>query len=1091
MSDNKYIKAIDQIKNGIRGIVSEMNLVDQKITEVSQKMATVTKSFTVKNPNGLKEYSDQITNLQKQIETLARQQNNLNTALYDQKRKQELALTKLFEQEQKKREAQVNRESALRERLNKQKEQEQKKREAQVNRESALRERLNKQNEQEQKQRETQINRESALRERLNRQNEQEQKQREAQVNRESALRERLNKQNEQEQKQREAQVNRESALRERLNKQKEQQRKIEEKNLRTQGLLGTAYERLATKTKIARDNLKNLTIELGKNHRETREAAKRYKELSGRLNEADNAGKGFTKGGLGGVLKGFKGLFGAFGIVGAAMIIRDFAVSLFETTKRLQSLNFALKTVTDTETEFFNAKTFLLDISARYGAELETTTERYTKFSIAAKQSGLGLKETQSIFESVTKASATLGLKTDELSGVYLALEQMLSKGKVTTEELRRQLGERLPGAFGIMADAIGVSVSELDKMLKKGEVLSADALPKFAKQLEKAYGIEKVDKIDTIVAAQNRLSTSWIKFVDNLETSEGRISRVITSVYNSISSLLDLFAEGVLSDKDKEKIYLSDLEIKSQEDFASHLTHQAKIRGKTLKEIVDSEKKNLQFRLGVQKVTVRNLKNDIAALEVKKQSIATDRAGQKQREKINQEISQAQKLLTFETRQYAVIQGKVNAIVDALKEKKKVEEVEDSESVDFKTGSIAFFQKQIQLLEEQKNKYATTTEEIKRYNDAIGEQEMLLRRLQDGEITKAEQIIFPSKATTASDDLNVIDSVELEVGLKTALQLSYYRFLKEQEEKRVKDAAENAEKLRAIYKTSFETFGDFFDFDLGSLDFVFDTLADKDKKLFSKENIAEWSGFAKEAISSVLDASLQRYDVELQEAQRNRDLIVNNELATAKEKRLAEQAFDEEERRIKTERAKKERQNTLIKIAIDTAAGIAAALAPPPIGYGPAAAPFAIPVIAGIGALQAALVASQPLPRFAEGTKAPLTKDTIAIVGDGGRSEAITEGGQIVGITPSVPTLVSLRKGQEVQKDAMEYINKAIYSMNMSSNGKELSSNVIDYNLLKELKGNTKEIKGVKNEIINLIKRPLNINNKVKIDLPKSYKI
>lgn len=51
-------------------------------------------------------------------------------------------------------------------------------------------------------------------------------------------------------------------------------------------------------------------------------------------------------------------------------------------------------------------------------------------------------MKDTKQIFDSVSKASSVLGLKTHELEGVYLALEQMLSKGKVTTEELRRQLG-------------------------------------------------------------------------------------------------------------------------------------------------------------------------------------------------------------------------------------------------------------------------------------------------------------------------------------------------------------------------------------------------------------------------------------------------------------------------------------------------------------------------------------------------------------------------------------------------------------------------------------------------------------------------
>ena len=88
-----------------------------------------------------------------------------------------------------------------------------------------------------------------------------------------------------------------------------------------------------------------------------------------------------------------------------------------------------------------------------------------------------LTAKETQDIFGTMTKAAGVLGLKTDELTGVYLALEQMISKGKITTEELRRQLGERLPGAMDIMANSLGVTTAELDGMMKRASLVKTNA--------------------------------------------------------------------------------------------------------------------------------------------------------------------------------------------------------------------------------------------------------------------------------------------------------------------------------------------------------------------------------------------------------------------------------------------------------------------------------------------------------------------------------------------------------------------------------------------------------------------------------------
>lgn len=208
--------------------------------------------------------------------------------------------------------------------------------------------------------------------------------------------------------------------------------------------------------------------------------------------------------------------------IASVQRIVQFFTRDLLNMNKKLDSQEFAMKTVIKDNIEYKTTIAELSEIAKKYGQDLLVLRERYIKFRAAAIQSNVSAQDTMKIFNSTAKAAGVLGLKSDELNGVFLALEQMLSKGKVTTEELRRQLGERLPGAMGIMADAIGVTISELDKMMKKGEVLSSMALPKFAEQLERAYGIEYVTNIDTLAAAQGRMNTAWIEFVESIESSE-----------------------------------------------------------------------------------------------------------------------------------------------------------------------------------------------------------------------------------------------------------------------------------------------------------------------------------------------------------------------------------------------------------------------------------------------------------------------------------------------------------------------------------------------------------------------------------------
>jgi len=232
------------------------------------------------------------------------------------------------------------------------------------------------------------------------------------------------------------------------------------------------------------------------------------------------------------------KELIKGYGLFSAVQFLKDILIQTYEQIKTFDSLRFTLQLLNETVQDYNSANRFMMNLTKDFGVELIATTNRYIKFSAAADNAGLSVRETENIFRSMTKAGAALGLKTDELSGIYLALEQMLSKGKVTTEELRRQLGERLPGAMGIMASAIGVTIPKLDEMLRKGEVLSADVLPEFADAVEIAYGIENVKKIDTLVAAQNRLVTAWQTLIKTISEGDGVVRK-------SVSWILDSFAE------------------------------------------------------------------------------------------------------------------------------------------------------------------------------------------------------------------------------------------------------------------------------------------------------------------------------------------------------------------------------------------------------------------------------------------------------------------------------------------------------------------------------------------------------------------
>lgn len=127
----------------------------------------------------------------------------------------------------------------------------------------------------------------------------------------------------------------------------------------------------------------------------------------------------------------------------------------------------------------------FVRKESERLGLELLSSANSYGSLTAASKGAELQGEATNKIWLASASAATALGLSTEQSTGMLKAFEQMISKGNVQAEELRGQLGERLPGAFGLAADSMGVSTQELNKMLDRGEVLASDLLPKLSEEM------------------------------------------------------------------------------------------------------------------------------------------------------------------------------------------------------------------------------------------------------------------------------------------------------------------------------------------------------------------------------------------------------------------------------------------------------------------------------------------------------------------------------------------------------------------------------------------------------------------------------
>jgi tape measure domain-containing protein len=223
---------------------------------------------------------------------------------------------------------------------------------------------------------------------------------------------------------------------------------------------------------------------------------------------------------------------------------IKDFAEDSTDAALAVERIHLILKQATGSAEEADRTFGFLVEQAKRLGQDIGGGAEEFAKFAVAAKTANIPLEESKKTFIAVNEAAAVFGLTSDQVRGSFYALQQMISKGVVATEELRRQLGERLFGAFQIAAQAMGVTVEKLGDMLAAGEVLASDFIPKFTEQLKTAVAGTLPDAMETARVAIGKVKDDL--FLLKAAVGEGIIGAFKEGSASLISDLQGMQEEG-----------------------------------------------------------------------------------------------------------------------------------------------------------------------------------------------------------------------------------------------------------------------------------------------------------------------------------------------------------------------------------------------------------------------------------------------------------------------------------------------------------------------------------------------------------------
>ena len=205
---------------------------------------------------------------------------------------------------------------------------------------------------------------------------------------------------------------------------------------------------------------------------------------------------EGFV-GGLGGfaaglAIPGLGPVGGAFaGAAAGAQLggLRQAAGAAAEYAAEIRRLRLALQGVVYSFEDYRSALGAIESASQQFNIPILQSTQQFTKLAAAVVGSGGTIKDAENTFKGLSASVLATGGSIQDVNGALVAAAQVFSKGKVSAEELRGQIGERLAGAFALFAESSGKSTKELDADLQAGEVTLAQFV-QFVEFSLKKYG-------------------------------------------------------------------------------------------------------------------------------------------------------------------------------------------------------------------------------------------------------------------------------------------------------------------------------------------------------------------------------------------------------------------------------------------------------------------------------------------------------------------------------------------------------------------------------------------------------------------------
>lgn len=241
-------------------------------------------------------------------------------------------------------------------------------------------------------------------------------------------------------------------------------------------------------------------------------------------------------------------------GAVAAASALYQLTAASIRASMEQEKFDALLITSTGSATLVAKEYEYLLNTSNRMGQSVKGLVKPYADFTSAARLSGMSLDQQRRVFEALSTTGSALRWNQEQLSRAFLATTQMLSKGSVMSEEMKKQLGELIPNVIGLGAAASDTSTKGFMKMMQEGKILTNDFLPKFAELLLKVFGPGAIAGAESLQGKLSVLDNSMFELHKSFDRAVGTSeffrkaviasTNVVDFLSKNMTSVIALFA-------------------------------------------------------------------------------------------------------------------------------------------------------------------------------------------------------------------------------------------------------------------------------------------------------------------------------------------------------------------------------------------------------------------------------------------------------------------------------------------------------------------------------------------------------------------